>query len=167
MLIERRLGLRRSGRRWRVVLGSVCSHCIVAVNNSGAGRGNIPFALQALQLHATPANPSAHTTSVRAKLYKPAVGVRVRARSAPAHPLGDETHVTSHYMRTMSHLTRGGIGHFDPDRFSTSFRGCGPLGSERPVLRTGSITLLRYVSLQRSSSSRSYCFPMVLIIGAI
>ena len=87
------------------------------------------------------------TTSVRAKLYKPAVGVRVRARSAPAHPLGDETHVTSHYMRTMSHLTRGGIGHFDPDRFSTSFRGCGPLGSERPVLRTGSITLLRYVSL--------------------
>ena len=147
LLIERRLGLRRSGRRWRVVLGSVCSHCIVAVNNSGAGRGNIPFALQALQLHATPANPSAHTTSVRAKLYKPAVGVRVRARSAPAHPLGDETHVTSHYMRTMSHLTRGGIGHFDPDRFSTSFRGCGPLGSERPVLRTGSITLLRYVSL--------------------
>ena len=47
-------------------------------------------------------------TSVRAKLYKPAVGVRVRARSAPAHPLGDETHVTSHYMRTMSHLTREG-----------------------------------------------------------
>ena len=62
-------------------------------------------------------------------------------------PLGDETHVTSQYMRAMSHLTRGGIGHFDPDRFSTSFRGCGPLGSERPVLRTGSITLLRYVSL--------------------
>ena len=165
---------------WTLALGSTLTRCVgqrvftlrVAVSNSGAGRGIIPFALQALQLHATPANPSAHTTSVRAKLYKPAVGVRVRARSAPAHPLGDETHVTSHYMRTMSHLTRGGIGHFDPDRFSTSFRGCGPLGSERPVLRTGSITLLRYVSLpngphlraltasQWSSSSEPYRYSV-------
>ena len=36
---------------------------------------------------------------------------------------------------------------FRSRQVSTSFRGCGPLGIERPVLRTGSITLLRYVSL--------------------
>ena len=40
-------------------------------------------------------------------------------------------------MRTMSHLTRG-IGHFDPDRLSTSFVArvcCGPLGRVRSYQR--------------------------------
>ena len=54
---------------WTLALGSTLTRCVgqrvftlrVAVSNSGAGRGIIPFALQALQLHATPANPSAHT----------------------------------------------------------------------------------------------------------
>ena len=144
------------------MLGSVCSHCIAAVNNSGAGRGNIPFALQALQLHATPANPSAHTTSVRAKLYKPAVGVRVR--SAPAHTPSDGTHRT--VWDTLSYLTRE-YRSFRSRQVSTSFRGCGPLGIERPVLRTGSITLLRYVSLPNGPHLRAFAFPMVLIIRTI
>jgi hypothetical protein len=47
-------------------LYTVCSHCDIA----GITRGDrvIHFALQALQLHATPANPSPHTTPVRAKV---------------------------------------------------------------------------------------------------
>ena len=52
----------------------------------------------------------------------------------------------AHCIRTLSYLTRE-YRSFRSRQVSTSFRGCGPLGIERPVLRTGSITLLRYVSL--------------------
>ena len=41
------------------------------------------------------------------------------------------------------------------------------MGIERPVLRTGSITLLRYVSLPNGPYLRAFAFPMVLIIRTI
>ena len=56
-------------------------------------------------------------------------------------------------MRTMSHLTRG-IGHFDPDRLSTSFVArvcCGPLGRVRSYqLRP---FYIRYIYCQELSVS--------------
>jgi hypothetical protein len=50
-------------------LFTVCVHTVSSPYYEG-GNWVIHFALQALQLYATPANPSPHTTSVRAKLYK-------------------------------------------------------------------------------------------------
>jgi len=71
---------RRSVLGASAALCTVNSHC---VTSPMLRRGDwvIHFALQALQLHATPANPSPHTTPVRAKLYKPTDRVSSRLRA--------------------------------------------------------------------------------------
>ena len=97
------------------------------------GEWVIHFALQALQLYATPANPSPHTTSVRAKLYNPLLGFRrafARRSVAVSHrgqAGGTRTVLTLSYV----------IGHLDARRISTASWECGPLGSERPLSGSG------------------------------
>ena len=84
LLIERRLELRRSGPCARGDAGALCwaasIHTASSLYNSGAGTGNIHFALQALQLHATPANPSAHTI-VRHAIWEISAQIPLRFRS--------------------------------------------------------------------------------------
>ena len=54
----------------RSVLAPLCAPCVHTVTLPILRKGDrvIHFALQALQLHATPANPSPHTSPVRAKV---------------------------------------------------------------------------------------------------
>jgi len=53
-------GFRGEALGTSAALCTVCSHCDIAHITKGGYRV-IHFALQALQLHATPANPSPHT----------------------------------------------------------------------------------------------------------
>ena len=121
----------------RSVLAPLSTRCVFTLRVIALlrrGEWVIHFALQALQLYATPANPSPHTTSVRAKLYKPLIGFRraFARRSVAVSHAG-----TRRWYGTYSVVRDRGIGHLDARRISTAYRECGPLGSERPVSGSG------------------------------